>query len=207
MSQKIHSAILAIQRDIHAVGIDKTRRNQEQKFNFRGIDDALLAFAPLLTHHSVILSPRYDGITVAKRATKSGGSTYNVKLHGTFTFTHAEDGSTHTVGPVYGEANDGQDKAVSKAESIALRQMFFIAFCVPHEPVIGGDPDACGEAGEIERVSDEQAASIKDMLEATGSDTARFLEWLKVPTVADIPAAAFDTAMKALRQKEAAANG
>jgi len=142
MSQLIHKAILAIQGDIHSVGIGKLRRNQEQKFDFRGIDDALSAFAPLLTAHKVILSPVYGGITVAKRQTKSGGNTYNVKLHGTFTFTHADDGSTHTVGPVYGEANDGQDKAVSKAESIALRQMFFIAFCVPHEPVIGGDPDA-----------------------------------------------------------------
>lgn len=154
---KIHQAMLSIQRDIHAVGIEKTRRNKEQNFNFRGIDDALLAFAPLLTEHRVILSPRYDGITVHKRATKSGGATYNVKLHGTFTFTCAEDGSTHTVGPVYGEANDGQDKAVSKAESIALRQMFFIAFCVPHEPVIGGDPDA-GNGDESADTEDTKAA-------------------------------------------------
>ena len=122
MSTAIYGALLGIQTDIHAVGIDKCRKNKEQGFNFRGIDDALYAFAPLLTKWRVLLSPRYDGITTSKRATKSGSATYNVKLHGTFTFTHADDGSQHTVGPVYGEANDGQDKAVSKAESIAMRQ-------------------------------------------------------------------------------------
>lgn len=139
---KILQSLLAIQRDIHAAGVGKLRTNTEQRFNFRGIDDALYAFAPLLTAHGVLLSPRYHDIVVTPRQTKSGGTTFNVQMQGTFTFTHAEDGSERTVGPFYGEANDGQDKAVSKAESIALRQMFFHTFTVPHEPVIGGDPDA-----------------------------------------------------------------
>ncbi len=125
-------------------------------------------------------------------------------MHGTFTFTHADDGSTHTVGPVYGEANDGQDKAVSKAESIALRQMFFIAFCVPHEPVIGGDPDALGDDGEPVFITAEQAATIGDLLEATASDVEKFLQWLVVETVGSIPAHKYETVMKALRQKAGA---
>lgn len=156
---KILASILAIQRDIHAVGVGKTRKNAEQKFNFRGIDDALHAFAPLLSEHNVVMAPAFQNVTTEARQTKSGGSTYNVKLEGVFKFIHAEDGSEHVVGPIYGEANDGQDKAVSKAESIAMRQALFLAFCVPHEPVIGGDPDGIGdEEGEVPNYADWIAA-------------------------------------------------
>jgi hypothetical protein len=156
---KILASILAIQRDIHSVGVGKLRQNKEQNFKFRGIDDALQAFAPRLSEHNVVLAPAFQNVTTEARQTKSGGSTYNVKLEGVFKFIHAEDGSEHIVGPVYGEANDGQDKAVSKAESIAMRQALFLAFCVPHEPVIGGDPDGIGEEeGEVPAYADWTAA-------------------------------------------------
>lgn len=137
----IHKALLEIQREIHATGIGKFRENKEQRFNFRGIDDALMAFAPLLSKHGVLISPSYANLSIEARQTKSGGTTYNARLEGTFTFTSAEDDSTHTVGPFFGEANDGQDKGVSKATSVAERNMFFLTFVVPHEPAIGGDPD------------------------------------------------------------------
>ena len=141
----ILKALANVQREIHAVGIGKTRDNKEQKFSFRGIDDALMAFAPLLTENNVLLAPSYANVSVDPRSTKSGGTTYNVRLEGTFTFWHIEDGSSHTVGPFFGEANDGQDKAISKATSIAERNMFFLTFVVPHEPAIGGDPDGISE--------------------------------------------------------------
>lgn len=157
----INKALLAIQADIHTSGIGKNRRNKEQNFDFRGIDDALYAFAPLFTKHGVIFSPRFDDLVVSPRQTKSGGTTYNVLLRGTFTFTSVEDGSTHVAGPIYGEANDGQDKAVSKAESVAFRQMLFITFCVPHEPVIGGDPDAAGEVEEGDTLEDKDRDWIR----------------------------------------------
>lgn len=143
-------ALNAVQKVINDQGIAKSRRNQEQKFNFRGIDDALAAFGPLLADNGVLLSPSYSELTVEPRQTKSGGTTYNVRVAGTYKFTHIEDGSEYSVGPFYGEANDGQDKAVSKATSVAERNMFFLTFVVPHEPAIGGDPDAVeGEETEF----------------------------------------------------------
>lgn len=145
MSKLVFKSVLAVMADIAANGIGKDRKNKEQNFNFRGIDDALKAFAPLLVKHNLILAPSYSDIVIEPRLTKNGGTTYNVRLCGKFTFTHAEDGSDYTVGPFFGEANDGQDKAVSKATSIAERNMFYLTFVVPHEPAIGGDPD--GESG------------------------------------------------------------
>jgi hypothetical protein len=177
MSKLINAAMLAIQSDVHAVGIGKTRTNTEQRFNFRGIDDALMAFSPLLSAHKVLLKPRYHDLVETARATKSGGTTYNVKLQGTFTFVHAEDDTEYTVGPFYGEANDGQDKAVSKAESVALRQMFFITFTVPHEPVIGGDPDSVEDDEEPPQYSDwREAMNERDTVETLREVKAEMLQ-------------------------------
>ncbi len=147
---QVYAAISRVMADIGTYGIAKDRRNQEQKFNFRGIDDALLAFSPLLVKHGLIVAPCYADKVIEARQTKSGGTTYNVSLSGTFTFTSIHDGSEWIVGPFFGEANDGQDKAVSKATAIAERNMFYLTFVVPHESAIGGDPDGAGEDSDNE---------------------------------------------------------
>lgn len=165
MSNKVLAALLAVQRDIHTSGIGKTRRNKEQNFDFRGIDDALRAFAPLFTSHAVLCAPKFHDLVISARQTKSGGTTYNVQVQGTFAFTSVEDGSTYVVGPVYGEANDGQDKAISKAESVAFRQMLFIAFAVPHEPVIGGDPDETTSEEPLDAKASDWIRSAKQLQE------------------------------------------
>lgn len=149
----ILEALAKVQSGIHAVGVGKLRKNVEQRFNFRGIDDALAAFAPLLTEAGVVVIPSYSDITVTERQTKSGGTTYNVRLQGSFTFVAVADGSDRLVGPFYGEANDGQDKAISKATSVAYRNALFLTFCVPHEPAIGGDPDGQSEEAPAVDVS------------------------------------------------------
>lgn len=157
---KILTAMLAIQRDIHSVGVGKFRKNKDQNFNFRGIDDALLAFSPLISEHGVLLNPAYKLVGVTERATKSGGSTYNAQVELLLEFESAEDGSKRTIGPIYGEANDGQDKGISKAESVAMRQALFLAFLVPHEAVIGGDPDSARIPVDDDREQEKKPAGL-----------------------------------------------
>lgn len=143
------AGLAEVQKAIHAVGIGKLRQNTEQRFSFRGIDDALSAFAPLLDNAGLIVIPSYANLTVTQRQTKNGGTTYNASVEGSFTFVSVSDGSNVSVGPFFGEANDGQDKGISKATSIAYRNALFLTFCVPHEPAIGGDPDGLdgGDSG------------------------------------------------------------
>lgn len=169
VSQGIYPALAAIQRGIHAVGVGKIRKNVEQKFNFRGIDDALAAFAPLLTESGVVVIPSYSDITTTERPTRSGGITFNVRLTGTFRFVYTPDGSDVVVGPFYGEANDGQDKAISKATSIAYRNALFLTFSVPHEPAIGGDPDGQSEAESGYDIA-AWADAIASAVDRTGLD-------------------------------------
>lgn len=198
---RILKALAEVQEGIHAVGVGKLRKNVEQRFNFRGIDDALEAFAPLLTKAGIVVSPAYSDLVVTDRQTKSGGTTYNARLQGTFTFTAVSDGSSRTIGPFFGEANDGQDKAISKATSVAYRNALFLAFCVPHEPAIGGDPDATGEAApavDIVAWSDK----IKD---ASSADELKMIaEEIKAANLPP-PALRNVRALWSKRQKELAA--
>ena len=66
----------------------------------------------------------------------------------------------------------------------------------------GEDDDAYRAA--VETLSDEQVIEIEKMLEATGSDKAKFLRWLKVESIGAIPAKSFPAVMAQLRKKEGA---
>ena len=43
---KVYQAIAYVMRDMSAEGISKDRRNQQQNYNFRGIDDVYNALSP-----------------------------------------------------------------------------------------------------------------------------------------------------------------
>jgi len=133
----IYQAILAVQADIGATGIAKDRRNTQQAYNFRGIDDIYNALNPLLTKNALIILPRMMSRTVEERTTKSGGALFSVTVEAEFDFTAAADGSFRTV-RMYGEAMDTADKATNKAMSAAYKYAVMQTFAIPTE----GDNDA-----------------------------------------------------------------
>lgn len=148
---KINQQLVAVTRKIAAEGIGKTRKNAQQGYNFRGIDEVMNAFAPILADAGLYVHPRYTERDVAERATKSGGALFYVTVKGEFDFVN-DEGEKATVGPFYGEAMDSADKATNKAMAVAFKYAMFQTFCVPLEGVTGGDADA---------VTHEVAAKVK----------------------------------------------
>lgn len=136
----IHKAMVAIAKQISTEGIGKTRKNTQQGYNFRGVDEVMQAFAPILADNAVFVCPKFSGREVIERQTKAGGALFYTVMTGEFTFTH-EDGSSITVGPFYGEAMDSGDKSCNKAMAVAFKYAMFQTFCVPLEGVTGGDAD------------------------------------------------------------------
>lgn len=137
----IYPALIAILQDIAKDGISKDRKNAQQGYQFRGVDDVMNAFAPLLSAHGVAIIPSFTNRQVSERATKAGGAIFVVTVEGTFRL-FAADGSSVDIGPIYGEASDTADKATNKAMAVAFKYALFQAFCVPLEGVTGGDADA-----------------------------------------------------------------
>lgn len=195
----INERMVAVSKRIAAEGIGKTRKNTHQGYNFRGVDEVMNAFAPLLADAGIYLRPSYSERTVVERQGKSGALIY-VTVKGDFTFTDDKGGAV-TVGPFYGEAMDSGDKATNKAMAAAFKYAMFQTFCVPLEGVIGGDADSVTHEVSVELINTEQAATIRDLLEATGSDTDKFCAVFGCDSVDALPASKYDNAVAALNRK------
>jgi hypothetical protein len=128
----VYKSINAVSAELAATGIAKGRKNQQQGYSFRGIDEVLNALAPLLAKHHLVIAPRILERTVTERPSKSGGITFGVCVRAEFDFIDAADGSKHTVA-TYGEAMDSADKATNKAMSAAYKYAAFLTFCIPLE--------------------------------------------------------------------------
>lgn len=149
---KVYSAIASVMSDLSKIGIGKEKKNQQQGFMYRGVDDVMNALAPIISRHGLVILPRVTKRDVIERQSKSGGALFYVTLDMEFDFVAAEDGSKHIVGPIIGEAMDSGDKASNKAMSIAYKYACFQAFCIPTE---AADPDS-----EVHEVVHEPAPRI-----------------------------------------------
>ena len=131
----IHEALILIADEIGA--IRKEQQNKDQHYNFRGVDAVVNALHPLLVKHNVILTPEVERSDYAIIPTRSGTNMNYARLVVGFRLQH-EDGSL-IRGSAAGEAFDSQDKATSKAMSVAMRTFLLQVFTIPtDEP----DPDS-----------------------------------------------------------------
>jgi hypothetical protein len=141
---KVYHAIAAVMAEIGTDGISKNRKNQQQGYNFRGIDEVYNALSPILSKHKLCILPRILAREVLERQTKSGGALFYVTVEAEFDLVCAEDGSKHTI-RTFGEAMDSADKATNKAMSAAYKYAAMQAFCIPTE----GDNDADATSYEV----------------------------------------------------------
>jgi hypothetical protein len=134
---KVYQCMTAVSAEMAQTGISKSRKNEQQGYKFRGIEEVQNALAPLLARHGLLILPRFLARSVSERVTAKGGVLFNVVVDAEFDFVASEDGSKHTV-RTFGEAMDSADKATNKAMSAAYKYAAFQAFCIPTE----GDNDA-----------------------------------------------------------------
>lgn len=132
--KQIFGAISEMLADVD--GIKKERKNQQQGFMFRGIDDVYNAIHPLLAKHKVFPTCKIVSRELTERQTKTGGALFYVNMKCEYTF-HAIDGS-NVVTEAWGEAMDSGDKASNKCMSVAYKYALFQLLCIPTEAV---DPD------------------------------------------------------------------
>jgi hypothetical protein len=140
----VYRAIAAVAGVMAKDGIAKDKRNSQQGYNFRGIDDVYNALAPVLSEFGLVVLPRVLQRIETERETKSGGALFNVVVEVEFDFVAAEDGSRHVV-KTFGEAMDSADKATNKAMSAAYKYAAMQAFCIP----TSGDNDADATSHEV----------------------------------------------------------
>jgi hypothetical protein len=133
----VYQAIAAVTANLSKQGIAKDKKNVQQGYSFRGIDDVYNALAPFLSEQKLCILPRVLSREISERESQKGGALFSVTVCVEFDIVSAEDGSRHVV-KLYGEAMDSGDKATNKAMSAAYKYMAMEVFCIPTE----GDNDA-----------------------------------------------------------------
>lgn len=149
----IYQSITKILEEVPAIG--KNKKNTTQNFMFRGIDDVMNTFQPLLAKHKVFIVPQVLEQTREERITSKGGILiYSIcKIKYIF---YAEDGSSIEA-IVVGEGMDSGDKATNKAMAIAMKYAMFQVFCIPTEEM--KDPDS--ETPPVSKKIVKKAEEIK----------------------------------------------
>lgn len=132
--KQIYGLMAQVLAEVGSVG--KGRRNEQQGYSFRGIDDVYEAVHPLFSKHGIFTVPRVLSEDTTERTTQSGTILRFVKLTMAYDF-FAPDGSSVTA-EVIGEAMDAGDKASNKAMSAAQKYALIQTLCIP----TGNTPDA-----------------------------------------------------------------
>jgi hypothetical protein len=133
-----------IPRAMEKIGhISKSKKNAQQGFMFRGIDDVYLAAQPVLAELGMFSVPEILEETREERQSRGGGALIYTILKVSYKL-FAPDGS-YVSAIVRGEGMDSGDKSGNKALSIAHKYFFFQVFCIPTD-----EPDADSETHAVE---------------------------------------------------------
>lgn len=133
---KIYKAIPCIMSEINAV--EKNKKNKQQGFMYRGIDDVMNAINPALVKHNVFIVPEVMEQSREERKSAKGINLLYSVCRMKFRFC-ADDGS-YVEAVTIGEGMDSGDKATNKAMAVAFKYACFQVFCIPTEEM--KDPDA-----------------------------------------------------------------
>lgn len=124
----IYSALCAIMEAIDPIA--KSKRNTQQNYNFRGIDDVYAVLNPMLVANKVVIIPEMMSHEITQFESKNGGALFRAIVQVKYTIVHSQDNSSIEV-VVFGEGMDSGDKATPKAFSVAYKYMAFQLFCIP----------------------------------------------------------------------------
>lgn len=197
----VYSAISAVMAHVAKDGIGKDRKNTQQGYKFRGIDDVYNTLCGVLAENKLMMLPYVQNMQREERQTKGGGVLNYTILTIDFKLVSAVDGS-HDIVRMIGEAMDSADKSSNKAQSAALKYAALQVFMIPTE----GDNDADASHHEVapkqakpDLISKAQWSRIIALLESTQTQAAPILSHFKVDDLKKLTAA---QAIKAINQLE-----
>lgn len=175
---KVHLAWLRVRAEIKSIGKGREYKESEQakaKFKFRGVDDALNAFAPITLLHGVNIIPNKVDASFRDARTSTGKPTRECTV--TVTWRIYGPMGDYLECQTVGESLDGGDKGSAKAQSVALRVLLFGAGLIPT-----GDPSvdmSTIERGDVRmRTPNEYLSEIVDE-STTGARMSQILHELR----------------------------
>lgn len=181
--KKIYEAISHIMEDIGAIGKDKY--NEQQKYNFRGIDDVYNSLQPALIKNHVFCVPAVKDKRREERKTSKGNNLIYTVVDVDYTFICSEDGSQVVVG-VCGEGMDSGDKSLNKALSAAFKYACLQLFCIPTEGEMHDSEENSYEIAD-RKINGNEINALKREAERVGMNLPSAINQKGLKAVEEVP--------------------
>lgn len=173
----IFEALNEVMKEIGTVGKDK--KNAQQGFKFRGVDDAMNATNHLFAKHGVFVVPEVIDRVREERTTKNGGAMYVTICRVKYTFYSVDGTSVSAV--VDGEGMDTADKGTSKAQAIAFKYALFQVLDIPTEAMV--DPDLTTPEETVSKAAPQKTQN-HELINAIAAMVEKHPEFLPIVDLA-----------------------
>lgn len=188
-AKRFNEAMSAVQKAVRPIAADAANPQTRSKYaSYPALDKVL---RPIYTAHGFALSfdtgdaPQENYVRVVCHVSCEGHTrTYHVDM--------PADGKGAKGGDVMTKTH-----AVGSAMSYGMRYLLKMIFNV----AVGEDDDDGNAAGAGPKVTDEQRATLRDLADDVGADVEKFCKYMRVESLADIPASQFQRALDALEAK------
>ena len=206
--KNIYETISAVMDEIGAIG--KNKRNAQQGFMYRGVDDVMNALNPAFIKHKLFMVPEVIEQSRERRTTGKGGELIYSVCKVRYTF-FAEDGSS-VQAVIIGEGMDSGDKASNKAMAVAFKYACFQVFCIPTEEMTKADAapvDPDGESYEPSRpepASEAMKRTFVKECDRIGKSKGSILKAIGCPSMEAMTVDHFKMAMEGFKRTPDASN-
>lgn len=176
--ESTYAAMQAVLREIGVISKSRTTEssNENFKYAFRGIEELLEVVNPLCKKHGLLTPPVMEGTPIVGEYAARNSTMHWVLVPTSIHFRATDDPADVIVaGPFLGEAADSGDKAATKAQSVAWREIMFKTFNVPTR---GEDYDT--ESGDQEDRRSATASEKSAAAEAAAAAAVFELGWADV---------------------------
>lgn len=126
----VYQALSAVMAVMAKEGIEKSRKNTNQGYAFRGIDEIYNSLSAHVAENKLLILPRVIDRSCTERATRNDGVVTYTILTVEFDLVSAVDGSQHMIRTM-GEAMDSGDKSTNKSMSAAMKYACLMVFMIP----------------------------------------------------------------------------
>lgn len=162
----VHVAWSRVMGEIRRIGKHDNYNGGGTRYNFRGVDRTVNAFAPALRKHGVLVMPVSVDASYRDTKTSKGNAMRECTVRVKWMVVGPAGDTLPQLLESAGEALDSADKGTAKAQSVALRVLLLTAGMVPT-----GDPDPDSVHVERGEAPIRPAASYRD--EALDTSTSR----------------------------------
>jgi hypothetical protein len=187
------------------------KRGHNERFNYTYVTAADLASAvgDALADLGVVIVPRLESIAYESVSPNHSAPQSITRVVMSYTFMDV-DGAEQITVKIPGEGRDPGDKGPYKAMTGALKYALLQSFLIatgddPEDERADGSQHAVGNGngGSDPVISAEQASQIYELIEQTGTDVAKMLEYFKISKIEEMTAGVYGRAVQALKRKQA----